>query len=120
MNIEPEETSQLIAADRVDGTNLYGRNGDKAGTVKSVMINKRTGRVEHVVADIGSFLGMGGELHTLPWNRLDYDTNLNGYRMNVTDDQLKEGPTLNDTNNRFSRDYEDRVYGHYGSTPYYA
>lgn len=121
MNIETNETHDLISADKVDGTAVYGRGGDKIGTVKSVMIGKRSGRVAHAVLSVGGVLGMGGEYHTVPWDKLDYDTDLNGYRLDVTEEQLKNAPTFreNDTGKLYDRSYEERVYSHYGSTPYY-
>ncbi|MEE4350218.1 MAG: PRC-barrel domain-containing protein [Pacificimonas sp.] len=122
MRIETDESHDLISAEKVDGTAVYSRDGDKMGSVKSVMIGKRSGKVEHAVLSVGEFLGMGGEYHSLPWDKLDYDTDLGGYRLNATEEQLKSGPTFrdNDTRQATNRDYESRVYNHYGSTPYYA
>ncbi|MGB3724014.1 MAG: PRC-barrel domain-containing protein [Pacificimonas sp.] len=122
MRIETDESHDLISAEKVDGTKIYGANGDKIGSVKSVMINKTSGKVAHVVADIGSFLGMGGEYHVLPWDQLDYDTNLGGYKTMLTEDKLKGAPTFKATESHmaYDRDYETRTYGYYGSTPYFA
>lgn len=122
MRIETDESHDLISAEKVDGTAVYSRDGDKAGSVKSVMINKSSGQVEHAVLSVGGFLGMGSEYHTIPWDKLDYDTDLGGYRLNVTEEQLKSGPTFSETDSGLvgERDYQDRVYSHYGSTPYYS
>ncbi|MHB9881215.1 PRC-barrel domain-containing protein [Pacificimonas sp. ICDLI1SI03] len=122
MRIETDESHDLISAEKVDGTAIYGADGDKMGHVKTVMINKRSGQVAHVVADIGSFLGMGGEYHALPWDKFTYDTDLNGYNLDVTEEQLRGGPTFREDNSNqaFDRDYETRMYGYYGSTPYFA
>lgn len=122
MRIETDESNDLISAEKVEGTSVYSRDGDKAGSVNSVMINKRSGQVEHAVVSIGGFLGMGSEYHTIPWDKLDYDTDLGGYKLNATEDQLKSGPTFSEADSRLvgDRDYQDRVYAHYGSTPYYS
>ncbi|MEE4154676.1 MAG: PRC-barrel domain-containing protein [Erythrobacter sp.] len=122
MHIETDENHSLISAEKVDGTTVYSHDGDKAGTVKSVMINKRSGQVEHAVLSIGGFLGLGSEYHAIPWDKLDYDTELGGYRLGVSEDQLRKGPTFseNESGTLTNRDYETRVYSHYGSTPYFA
>lgn len=38
--------TDLIASDRVEGTAVYGRNGDRLGTISHFMVHKRSGRVE--------------------------------------------------------------------------
>jgi len=44
------------------------------------------------VLAFGGFLGMGHDHYPLPWNSLKYDTRLGGYRLAVTEDQLKGAP----------------------------
>jgi len=44
-----EETSQLIASDKVEGTAVYNRNGDRLGSVYNFMVNKRSGQVAYAV-----------------------------------------------------------------------
>ena len=38
----------------------------------------------------GGFLGIGSHEHTIPWDKLDYDTRLGGYRTDITEEQLRE------------------------------
>jgi hypothetical protein len=40
----------------------------------------------------GGFLGLGGQEHTIPWKKLDYDTSLGGYRTDITEEQLRGAP----------------------------
>jgi hypothetical protein len=42
-----------------------------------------------MVFHFGGFLGMGEDYYPMPWASLKYDTNLGGYRVGVTEDQLK-------------------------------
>ena len=67
------ETSSLIASNRVEGTKVYGRDGDKIGAVHNFMVNKRTGQVAYVVISTGGFLGLGQAYHPLPWSAFSYD-----------------------------------------------
>ena len=69
----------LIESDRVEGTAVYDRKGNNIGSVKRLMIDKKTGQVAYTVLSFGGFLGLGSEEYTLPWNKLDYDTNLSGF-----------------------------------------
>jgi hypothetical protein len=58
------------------------------------MIEKSGGRVAYAVMSFGGFLGMGTEEHAVPWNKLTYDTNLCGYRTDITEQQLRRASFL--------------------------
>jgi|SRR5215213_9446578 hypothetical protein len=86
----------LIERDHVEGTSVYDPNGNRIGTIKRLMIEKISGRVVYAAKSFG-VLGLGEEEHTIPWNKLTYDTNLGGCRTDITEDPLWDAPT-------FSRD----------------
>lgn len=116
MATETKETSGLIGSDKVEGTAVYGSDSNKIGSIERIMVGKRDGRVSYAVLSFGGFLGIGDEHYPLPWNQLNYDTNLGGYKVNLTEDQLKGAPKYNGD----SWDWEDRsrarkVSDYYGS-----
>jgi len=116
-----DETVSCIAADRVQGTSVYNRAGDKLGTVDKVMIDKVSGRVCYAVMSFGGFLGIGERYHPLPWDVLDYDLRMGGYVIDLTREQLEGAPTIG-RNERV--DYDDPVWGrkvheYYGVTPWW-
>ena len=86
------ETVSLIGSDKVDGTAVYGADDRKIGSVQRVMIDKISGKVAYAVISFGGFLGMGEDYYPLPWSNLKYDTNLGGYRVGITEEQLKGAP----------------------------
>jgi hypothetical protein len=86
------ETVSLIGSDKVDGTAVYGADNKKIGNVQRVMIDKISGKVAYAVISFGGFMGMGEDYYPLPWSNLKYDTRLGGYRVNVTEGQLKDAP----------------------------
>ena len=90
----------LIESDRVEGTTVYDPNGNSIGSIKRLMIEKISGKVAYAVMGFGGFLGMGEDEHTIPWNKLTYDTSLGGYRTDITEEQLRGAPTF----------YRDRDY----------
>src|SRR5262245_33318692 len=71
--VAEDETRSLIAASKVEGTNVYNRRGESLGSIYDVMIDKRSGNVAYAVMSFGGFLGMGERYHPLPWAVLDYD-----------------------------------------------
>lgn len=110
----PVETSALIASDRVQGTKVYGRDGDKLGTVHNVMIDKRAGQVAYVVISTGGFLGLGQAYHPLPWSAFRYDEDQGGYVVHVDKRMLEGGPSFRpDTAPVFDEAYGRRVSDYY-------
>ena len=84
----------MIESDRVEGTVVYDPAGKRIGTNKRLLIEKVSGRVLYVDITFGGFLGLGTHHHTIPWEKLDYDTALGGYRTDVTEEQVKGAPTF--------------------------
>jgi PRC-barrel domain len=103
------ETHELIASDKVEGTAVYSRSGDRLGTVNHFMVDKRTGHVAYAVMSFGGFLGMGNSYHPLPWKTLTYDPDLGGYLVDMTREQLQGGPAYTDAT---TPNWGDNMYGH--------
>ena len=110
----------LIESDRVEGTYVYDPKGNNIGSIKRLMIEKISGKVAYAVMSFDTFLGMGGEEYTIPWNKLNYDTSLGGYRTDITEEQLRGSPSF-----YRDRDYDwtdrsrERELHDYWRTPYY-
>jgi sporulation protein YlmC with PRC-barrel domain len=110
----------LIESDRVEGTAVYDPQGNHIGSIKRLMIDKKTGKVAYTVMSFGGFLGIGEEEHTVPWNKLDYDTLLGGFRTDVTEEQLRGAPTFyRDRDFDWSDRKRERELHDYWNTPYY-
>jgi hypothetical protein len=86
------ETTTLIGSDKVEGTYVYRSNGENVGTIKRVMLDKRSGKVAYAVMSFGGFMGIGEDYYPLPWNRLTYNERLGGYEVNINETQLKNAP----------------------------
>jgi hypothetical protein len=105
--VDVDETNRLISSDKVNGTDVYSLNGDHLGTVRDVMIDKRTGQVEYAAMSFGGFLGIGESYHPLPWKMLTYDTSLGGYVVDVDRTRLDQAPSYTST---ALPDWSDRAY----------
>ena len=99
LKLQTDETARLISSAKVEGTPVVGRNGERLGKIDSFMVDKYTGRVAYAVLSFGGTLGVGEHLFPLPWSALDYDVEQDGYRLNLTSDQLESAPKFrrNDT-----------------------
>lgn len=113
--LERDETSNLIASGKVEGTAVYATDGEKIGHIDQLMIGKRSGRVEYAVMNFGGFLGIGERQHPLPWDALDYDTERGGYVVNIDKNKLKDAPSYaSGQQPPYDRQYGQTVYSYYG------
>lgn len=119
--VATDETAGLISADKVEGTAVYNPDGERLGSIKTVMIGKMTGRVAYVVMSFGGFLGLGERYHPLPWDVLTYDTTQGGYVVNLDKRTLEGAPTYGseDEPDWTDRRWGQTVYDYYGARPYW-
>jgi len=115
-NLDSDETGGLIAASKVNGTNVYNSQGESLGSIYDVMLDKRTGEVAYAVMSFGGFLGIGSEYTPLPWSTLSYDTSEGGYVVDIDKETLEGGPRY--TEGDYDR-WEDPEYGR-GIDEYYS
>ncbi|MEO6717336.1 MAG: PRC-barrel domain-containing protein [Novosphingobium sp.] len=110
-----DETDRLIASNKVEGTAVYNRQGDRLGTVYNFMVDKRSGRVEYAVMSFGGFLGMGERYHPLPWKLLTYDTDRGGYVVDLDKSKLEGAPSYpKGAEPSYDRNYGEQIFGYYG------
>ena len=55
-DIAVNETDRLIASDKVEGTAVYDRQGNRLGSVYNVMIDKYSGQVAYAVMSFGGYV----------------------------------------------------------------
>ncbi|MFC4172004.1 MULTISPECIES: PRC-barrel domain-containing protein [Microvirga] len=106
----------------MEGTSVYDPNGKHIGAVKRMMIEKVSGQVAYVVLAFGGILGVGEDTHPIPWETLRYDTDLGGYRTDVTEEQVRGAPALfgEEGESRLYRDRERALHDYYGARYYWG
>ncbi|MFL6799681.1 MAG: PRC-barrel domain-containing protein [Xanthobacteraceae bacterium] len=120
--LERRETFNLIGSDKVEGTAVYRSNGDHVGQIERVMIDKLSGKVAYAVMSFGGFMGIGEDYYPLPWSLLTYNPRLEGYEVNISEQQLKGAPHYSKHENW---DWSDRargqkVYDYYKVAPFWG
>jgi hypothetical protein len=118
-SVATEETDRLIASDKVEGTAVYNRQGERLGSIHNFMVDKRSGKVEYAILSFGGFLGIGDSYHPLPWKALTYDTSEGGYVVDLDKDRLQGAPSYSGSE---APDWSDPSFGrriddYYGPFP---
>jgi hypothetical protein len=112
--------ASLIAADKVEGTNVYNRQGEKLGSVDDILIDKASGRAIYAIMSFGGFLGMGEKHHPLPWMALKYDSKMSGYVVDLDKKVLEDAPNYDsDGNFEWTADYGRKVDSYYSAPSYW-
>ncbi len=110
-----ERDHDLIASDRVEGTTVYDRAGEKLGTVRKFMVGKRSGRVDFAILGFGGLFGVAERHYPLPWDMLTYNPDKGGYVVDLDKDQIDNAPYFEGENApEFDARYGQQVYGYYG------
>jgi PRC-barrel domain len=117
--LDRRETANLIGSDKVQGTPVYRSNGERVGTIERVMIDKLSGKVAYAVMSFGGFMGIGEDYYPLPWSLLAYYERLDGYEVNVSEQQLKGAPkySKHETWDWSDRARDRKVSAYYDVTP---
>ncbi|PXW26411.1 PRC-barrel domain-containing protein [Paraburkholderia caballeronis] len=84
----------VMAADTLTGNKLFTSDHQEIGKISEIMLDVRDGRIAYAVLSSGSFFGMGGKLHAIPWNALILDTDEKCFRLDVTSDRVKNAPAF--------------------------
>lgn len=117
-SVEKDETTELIASNKVEGTAVYNHQGEKLGEVYNFMVGKRSGEVAYAIMSFGGFLGIGQKYHPLPWDALTYDTSKKGYVIDADKERLMQAPNYAAGEEPFSRpEYGQRVRDYWSSSP---
>lgn len=113
-----QDHHHLIASDRVEGTEVYSRAGDRLGIIKNFMVDKVSGRAEFAVMQFGGLFGLATDYYPLPWSKLSYDVERGGYVVDIDKKQLEHAPRYGDNlEPTYDRDYDDMVRAYYAKQP---
>ncbi|HMG48689.1 MAG TPA: PRC-barrel domain-containing protein [Allosphingosinicella sp.] len=106
---------RLIASNRVEGTAVYDRGGEKLGRIECFMVDKVSGQAAYAVMSFGGLFGLGGKHYPVPWDMLEYVPDKGGYVVDLDKEKLEKGPSFNAGEApEFDRDYGRTVYDYYG------
>ena len=72
-SVEKDETTDLIASNKVEGTTVFNRRGESSAKSK-LHGGQAIGEVAYASMSFGGLLGIGQKYHPMPWNALTYVT----------------------------------------------
>ena len=120
--VKPEPTHPLIESDSVEGITVYGVHGKSVGEIQRLVIEKVSGKVVYAVIAFGGFLGIGNQHYTIPWGKLSYDKELNGFRTDLEEEQIGAAPrsSILEHPDWSDREREKALHRYYEVPPYWT
>src|SRR6201998_4915367 len=73
----------VMAAATLDGNKVMSSDGEHVGKISDIMLDVRNGRIAYAVLSEGGFLGMGSNLHAIPWSALTLDTDEKSFLVHI-------------------------------------
>ena len=83
----------LIPSDRVEGTTVYGRDGQKLGIIERLMLEKATGNVAYAVIRHSGFLFSNTHHYPVLWGALKFNVQDCVYEADLTLAEMQAGLT---------------------------
>ncbi|MGA2548844.1 MAG: PRC-barrel domain-containing protein [Burkholderiaceae bacterium] len=110
-----------MAADTLEGDEVYNHRGDKLGKVRDIMIDVRRGRVAYAVVSRGGILNMGDKLFAIPWSALTLDADRKCFILDLDEQQLDAAPGFDKAHWPSMADigWADQVHSYYRRSPYW-
>jgi sporulation protein YlmC with PRC-barrel domain len=87
--------SDELRASKIIGSSVYDTNNQKMGSVQDIILGTG-GKVDSVIVDVGTFLGMGGKDVAVKMDQIKTDHDR--LTLSMTKDQLKQAPNYALTN----------------------
>lgn len=77
---------------------VRNNNNEKLGTLKSLVIDTESGKVNYLVIAFGGFLGVGESLSAIPWKALRYNNFKKNFTLDLEIKKLKTVPVFDKDN----------------------
>jgi sporulation protein YlmC with PRC-barrel domain len=110
----------LHHVDDIHGKEVRNLQGERIGTINSLIVDVEGGKAEFAVLASGGWLGIGENLYAVPWQSFELRPLTDALFLNVTEEQLERAPQFDpDALTRFSdRQWTQELHQFYGSTPH--
>lgn len=113
--------TSAIPASKVIGTSVYNTAGKSIGSIEDVMLDKTSNGIMFAVIGFGGFLGIGEKFHAVPWSVLDYEPDVGGYVVPLSEDQLRAAPaySIKELTGNDGQAARDASFNYYKVDPYW-
>jgi len=114
---EASPDHHVISGGEMKGTPVFDRNShEQIGTIDYFAVERTSGSVKYAVVCFSGGAGSERNYSALPWDALEYDSALEGYRTKATKEDLRNYPKV-EAASEDRQNWVARVSEPYGVTP---
>ena len=112
---------RTLSSSSLTGDHVVNRAGEKLGKIEDLMIDVVNGRIAYAVLSFGGLLGIGDKLFAIPWTSLVVDEQNHRLILDVAKSTLEHAPGFDKDHwpDLGDLEYANKIYLHYGATPYW-
>ena len=89
---EDKTNTQYLTASSIISDKVLNDEGEHLGSIKDIMLDMRTGKIEYFVIEFGGFLGIAEKFFAIPFNRITLDAENKVLRFNEKKETLRRAP----------------------------
>lgn len=122
--VNPNIPLKFLTASSIIGDKVKDPKDNPMGSIKDLMVNLSTGKVEYVVIELGGFLGIGEKYFAFPFSFLTVDTVDESFVLDQDFEAIKNAPGFDkehwpETNSHmFDTNWGGFMGANTGSMPY--
>lgn len=112
----------LYKMSTIIGRAVESQHGNEVGQISEVVMEATTGNVAYAVVASDGFVGLGEKLFAIPWRALQQPTAAQTFRLDMTEEQLKQAPGFDKDQwpDLEDRHWGDTIHAYYGQSPYWG
>jgi sporulation protein YlmC with PRC-barrel domain len=121
-DVRPQSLGTVVRASKLIGTSAYNTRNEKLGKVENLLVDLPAGRLVEVVLASGGFIGIRGELSSVPPQSFQCDPENKRLTLDATKESLMAASHFKSTEWGYVNEPErvQKVYTDYHVEPYFA
>jgi len=93
--VNPNIPTRFLTALSIIGDKVVNPQDEKLGSIKDIMIDINSGKIEYIVIELGGFLGIGEKFFAIPFSHLKLDSIHERFVLRHTKEILEKAPGFN-------------------------
>jgi len=90
--VNPNTPLRYLAVSSIVGDKIYNKEKEHMGSIKDIMIDLDTGKIDYVITELGGFLGVGEKYFAFPFRLLKVDSKNQTFILDQDQEILKNAP----------------------------
>jgi sporulation protein YlmC with PRC-barrel domain len=104
---------KYLAASSIIGDKVHNNDNEPLGSIKDIMLNVSTGKIEYYVIEFGGFLGIGVKYFAIPFRLLKVDEVNKSFIFEQSKESLEKAPGFDIDHWPETNIHLDELYGYW-------